>query len=76
MATKPAKKRKGEVKENIDNLQFGPDFGPESGAEALLNAEVKVRARGGRRCGAFSRNGDGSERAGCGRGFLAHRRTL
>jgi hypothetical protein len=39
----PPKKRKGDVKEDIVNLQFGDDFGPDAGAEALLNSEVKVR---------------------------------
>ena len=41
---KQAKKRKGDVKEDISNLQFGEDFGPEAGVEALFNAEVKVFA--------------------------------
>ena len=45
MAAKPAaKKRKGDVKEDISALQFGDDFAPDAGVEALLNAEVKVRA--------------------------------
>ena len=43
MASKPAKKRKGDVKEDITNLQFGEDFSGDN-VEALLNAEVKVRA--------------------------------
>ena len=32
-----------EQKEDIAKLQFGEDFSDESGVEALLNAEVKVR---------------------------------
>jgi hypothetical protein len=55
MSNKPvAKKRKGDLKEDIANLQFGEDFAmPSANVEALLNAEVKVcmRARSGSRWG-------------------------
>jgi hypothetical protein len=55
MSNKPAaKKRKGDLKEDIANLQFGEDFAmPSANVDALLNAEVKVcmrahgRVRGG-----------------------------
>jgi hypothetical protein len=47
MANKPAKRRKGEGKEDIKELNFGEDFSKESGVTALLNAEVKVRQEGG-----------------------------
>ena len=54
-----AKKRKGDLKEDIANLQFGEDFAmPSANVDALLNAEVKVcmRARGRVRGGTGSGN--------------------
>ena len=50
MSGKPAKRRKGESKEDIKELNFGEDFSKESGVTALLNAEVKVRQEGAQRC--------------------------